>query len=130
MYPYILPGDECRFIPLQRPLAIGEIGLVVSSEGLLYSHRLHTVEYKGGEDWFQFRGDGSPHYDVPVTGAHIIGVLAELKRRGKTIEERAAGRRLWSRLVVRIPRALKLFAYLSRRISSGGRSGFTEGSGA
>lgn len=130
MYPYILPGDECRFVPVRERIPVGAVGLAVSDEGILFSHRLHRIERISGEDWYWFRGDGNFAPDWPVRSFQIVGVLTGLKRRGKAIPENGAIRRLWSRLVVRVPKLLKPFAYMSRWKSANQGRDLTEGSGA
>ncbi|WP_167747064.1 S24/S26 family peptidase [Cohnella luojiensis] len=114
MYPYIKPDDECRFVSLTGSLRIGQIGLVASHIGILYSHRLHRVKrsHKGAR--YFFRGDANRFYDPPVKSEQIIGVLMDLKRKGKVMPENRKTRRLWSYFASRFPLFMLPFVVLGK----------------
>ncbi|THF74709.1 S24/S26 family peptidase [Cohnella fermenti] len=114
MYPYILPGDECRFVPVRGRLAPGEVGLFVSDDGVLLSHRLHRTEPWNDELRYWLRGDGNFGMDGPVGEERIVGVLSEVKRGGRIHAEQKLLRRLWARWSIRYPKLLKLTAHASR----------------
>jgi hypothetical protein len=115
MYPYIIPVDICEFRPVNGKLNEGQIGLVVSEEGILYSHRLHQIRRMGSGIKYFFRGDASRIYDASVYRSQIIGVLTELNRNGKRIDEERWTRQLWSFMAVRASILLLPFVYVSRR---------------
>jgi hypothetical protein len=115
MYPYILPGDICQFQPIRGKLSEGQIGLVVSDDGILYSHRLHRIERMGSGIKYFFRGDANAIYDASVYRSQIIGVLTELNRNGNRFEEERWTRKLWSFTAVRAFLLLLPFVYLARR---------------
>lgn len=114
MYPYILPRDECRFVPFDGRMDPGQIALFVSEEGVLISHRLHLAEPRNKEERYWLRGDGNFSGDRPVGRAQMIGILVEVTRNGRKISEKRFDRRWWGRLAVRYPRLLKLSAHASR----------------
>ena len=116
MYPYVAPGDVCRFGPPHKPPLIGQVCLVACSSGILYSHRLHRIERGADGDWYLFRGDANRHYDEPVRLERVIGVLADVRRRGTPLSERDRARRLWSWLAVRRPELLRPYAAWKRRV--------------
>jgi signal peptidase len=116
MYPYIRPGDICRFAPLRRPLRTGEIGLVVSDRGLLYSHRLQEVVQDATGIRYRFRGDFNPHYDNPVGPDRIVGILTGVLRKGRTLRETRPGRQLWAAAAVKGSTAFRICAWLAERL--------------
>jgi hypothetical protein len=119
MYPYIIPGDICEFRPINGKLNEGQILLVVSDDGILYSHRLHQIIRMGSGIKYFLRGDANPNYDASVYRSQIIGVLTELNRDGKRIDEVHWTRRLWSSIAVRASVLLLPFVYVSRRKMQG-----------
>jgi hypothetical protein len=119
MYPYIIPGDICEFRPINGKLNEGDIGLVVSDEGILYSHRLHQIRRMGSGIKYFFRGDANRIYDASVYRSQIIGVLTELNRNGKRLDEEHWTRRLWSFMAVRAAILLLPFVYITRRKTQG-----------
>jgi hypothetical protein len=119
MYPYIIPGDICEFRPINGKLKEGQIGLVVSDEGIVYSHRLHQISRMGSVIKYFFRGDANRTYYISVYRSQIIGVLTELNRNGKRIDEVQWTRRLWSFMAVRASILLLPFVYVSRRKAQG-----------
>ncbi|MBB6635100.1 hypothetical protein [Cohnella thailandensis] len=127
MYPYILPEDECRFVPIAGRIRPGQIGLFVSAEGVLTSHRFHRAETGNEGERYCLRGDGNFVMDVPVGREQVIGVLSELKRNGKIISERRLARRLWSRWSVRFPKLLSITARASELRARRETAGTAEG---
>jgi len=111
MYPYIRPGDICRFERTGHPLRPGQIGLVVSDKGILYSHRLHRIGYQSGFV-YQFRGDMNPAYDNPVRPYQVIGIMTELDRKGKILPEGQRSRRMWAVTAMRGVLFFRLCAFL------------------
>jgi hypothetical protein len=101
MYPYILPGDICRFLPIKAQPAVGQVCLVASDSGILYSHRLHRIINDQRSFRFIFRGDANRFNDPAVTPEQIIGILIELKRHRTTLPEKRRLRRVWSFVAVR-----------------------------
>lgn len=115
MYPYIVPGDICCFQPVPAKLKPGQIGLVVSEEGVLYSHRLHRIERVGLGIHYIFRGDAVAVCDAPVYRSQIIGTLVALSRGDSKLEEGRWPRRLWSKLAVHATVLFRPFVYAARR---------------
>lgn len=113
MYPYIRPGDVCHFAPLYRPLRAGQIGLVVSDRGVLFSHRLIKVNRSAAGVTYCFRGDLNRWNDEPVGEDRIIGVLTELSRKGTKLDENRRTRRIWSWIAVRFRFWFRCFAYVT-----------------
>lgn len=111
MYPYIRPGDFCRFVPLEQPLRIGQIGLVASERGVLYSHRLLAVNRSATGVIYRFGGDLNRWDDEPVAPERVIGVLAELTRGTTVIAENRLLRRIWSRWAVRFRYGFSRMSY-------------------
>lgn len=110
MFPYIRPGDVCRFEPASHPLRAGTVGLVVSDRGVLYAHRLHRVSGKAAPFVYRFRGDRNVHFDNPVSQERVIGVLTVLHRDGRTLQESRPVRRAWSALAVLLSLPLRACA--------------------
>jgi hypothetical protein len=115
MYPYIIPGDICEFRPINGKVNEGQILLVISDEGIVYFHRLHQIIRMGSGIKYFLRGDANPTYDASIYRSQIIGVLTELNRNGKRIDEVLWTRRLWSFLAVRASIFLLPFVYVTRR---------------
>lgn len=114
MYPYIYPTDICRFVPFQEPPTIGEVYLVASDTGILFSHRLHRIARDNKGTRYIFRGDGNRVFDPVVVPEQVIGVLVELKRKGTTLQEQRRVRQIWSSVSVRWPIFLLPFVWLGR----------------
>jgi hypothetical protein len=102
MYPYILPGDICRFMPFKTLPAIGQVCLVASDSGILFPHRLHRIIKDQRDIRYIFRGDTNRVYDPSVTPEQVIGILIELKRHKTTLPENRLLRRVWSFVAVRL----------------------------
>jgi hypothetical protein len=119
MYPYIRPGDVCHFSPLDPPLRAGQIGLVVSERGVLFSHRLIKVNRSAAGVTYCFRGDLNRRNDEPVGEDRIIGVLTALSRKGSKLDENRRARRIWSWLAVRFRLGLRCIAYVAHAAGFG-----------
>jgi len=114
MYPYIRPGDICRFEPPRHPLRKGQVALVVSPRGVLFSHRLIGLKRKNGRLVYIFRGDTNPHPDAPCVPEQVVGVLTSLVRHGKRVDERRVGRMVWSWTMVKFHLFFRVIGHLLR----------------
>jgi hypothetical protein len=121
MYPYILPGDICRFLPFKSLPVIGQVYLVASDSGILFPHRLHRIIRDQRHIRYIFRGDANRFYDPSVTSEQVIGILIELKRHRTTLPEKRWLRRAWSFIAVRLTTVMLPFVvlgWLKKRFSS------------
>ena len=114
MYPYIRPGDICRFEPPRHPLRKGQVALVVSPRGVLFSHRLIGIKRVNGRLVYILRGDTNPHPDAPCAPEQVVGVLTSLVRKGKRVDERRTGRLVWSWIMVKFNLFFRAIAHLLR----------------
>lgn len=112
MYPYIRPGDICRFVPPRHPLRKGQVVLVVSPRGILVSHRLIACKTENGQPVYIFRGDMNPHPDQPASPQQVVGVLEALVRNGKVVDEQRRGRKVWAWIMVRFRLVFRAIGYL------------------
>ncbi len=114
MFPLIRQGDVCRFIPCPAPsLRRGDVVLYYAETEQLIAHRLLRVESANGERLYLFKGDANLSCDPPVRKERILGKLASVRRRGRSIEAVGFAFRAWSFLVLSLPvlsRALHRFA--------------------
>lgn len=130
MYPYILPGDRCVFRRAKDGIRVGQVGLVVNEQGIVYSHRLHRIEGRQDQLRYVFKGDANGYFDRPVERAQIIGVLEELTREsGAKLAENDRFRRMWSWAAIRASLVFKPFLLIARSKEKRQDDGAPEGWG-
>jgi signal peptidase I len=116
MFPLILHGSRCEFVPFEPERAgIGDILLFVTEQHRLVGHRLIGIARERNKTWYVCKGDANRSLDPPVQADRIIGRLVRIHRRGRTIRADAGFPRLWGAFVARVPSVGRLLQGWARR---------------
>lgn len=105
MYPFIREGKLSTFAAVAYDeLRIGDVCLFVNQEGRVIAHRLRSVEVKGKDIVYIFKGDTSVSQDDPVSYHHILGKLIGVRHHNRYMTVNHPIARLYSWIVMHIPK--------------------------
>ena len=109
MYPFIKPRDLLVIEKITSPLKKNDVPLYKRDSGQYVLHRI--VKIKNGE--YYICGDNRAYLEQRIEDRHMIGVLTEIIRSGKTISVYSAKYRFYAsflpcrRLIIRIKNKAK-----------------------
>ena len=109
MYPFIKPRDLLVIEKITSPLKKNDVPLYKRDSGQYVLHRI--VKIKNGE--YYICGDNRAYLEQGIEDRHMIGVLTEIIRSGKTISVYSAKYRFYAsflpcrRLIIRIKNKAK-----------------------
>lgn len=95
MYPFIKPRDLLVIEKLNSPLKKYDVPLYKRDSGQYVLHRI--VKIKNGE--YYICGDNRAHLERGIEDRHIIGLLTEIVRDGKTISVYSSRCRFYTSLL-------------------------------
>lgn len=95
MYPFIKPRDLLVIEKLDSPLKKYDVPLYKRDTGQYVLHRI--VKIKNGE--YYICGDNRDHLERGIEDRHIIGLLTEIVRDGKTISVYSSRYRFYTSLL-------------------------------
>lgn len=119
MYPFIKPGDLCRFVRANlSQLRPGDVLLFGSGQQII-GHRLHRIQ--GGNDSrvvLICKGDTNLLPDL-VEWEQVLATLESIKKPRHRLLMEGNGARLWGKLILYFPYHSQLIrAYLNARVHS------------
>ena len=109
MYPFIKPRDLLVIEKLKAPLKKYDVPLYKRDTGQYVLHRI--VKIKNGE--YYICGDNRDHLERGIEDRHIIGLLTEIVRDGKTVSVYSSRYRFYTsllpfrRIIIRIKNITK-----------------------
>lgn len=104
MYPFIRPGDVCKFIPCDvTKLVAGDVVLYVSQSGRLVGHRLLHVIGIPLNMGIVLQGDTNVHSDGLISTDAVLGRLIEIRRGRRVIVTHLGIARVWTLLILKVP---------------------------
>lgn len=95
MYPFIKPRDLLVIEKLKTPLKKYDVPLYKRDTGQYVLHRI--VKIKNGE--YYICGDNRDHLERGIEDRHIIGLLTEIVRDGKTVSVYSSRYRFYTSLL-------------------------------
>lgn len=95
MYPFIKPRDLLVIEKLKTPLKKYDVPLYKRDTGQYVLHRI--VKIKNGE--YYICGDNRSHIERGIEDRHIIGLLTEIVRDGKTVSVYSSKYRFYTSLL-------------------------------
>lgn len=111
MYPFIKPRDLLVIEKINSPLKKYDVPLYKRDTGKYVLHRI--VKIKNGE--YYICGDNRAHLERGIEDRHIIGLLTEIVRDGKTISVYSSKYRFY-KLFLPFRRFRLLIRYIFRRV--------------
>ena len=111
MYPFIKPRDLLVIEKLKTPLKKYDVPLYKRDTGQYVLHRI--VKIKNGE--YYICGDNRAHLEGGIEDRHIIGLLTEIVRDGKTISVYSSKYRFY-KLFLPLRRFRLSIRYIFRRV--------------
>ena len=95
MYPFIKPRDLLVIEKINSPLKKYDVPLYKRDSGQYVLHRI--VKIKNGE--YYICGDNRAHLERGIEDRHIIGLLTEIVRDGKTVSVYSSKYRFYTSLL-------------------------------
>ena len=90
MMPFLIDRrDQVLIKSVDRPLKKGDIAFFQRENGQYIMHRIHFIrkDNRTGESQFYFIGDGQKEIEGPIRQNQIFGVVTEVLRKGKRLDE-------------------------------------------
>lgn len=90
MMPFLIDRrDQVLIRRIEKPLKKGDIAFFQRENGQYIMHRIHFIrkDNRTGENQFYFIGDGQKNIEGPVKENQIFGVITEVLRKGKHLDE-------------------------------------------
>ena len=90
MMPFLIDRrDQVLIKRIERPLKKGDIAFFQRENGQYIMHRIHFIrkDNRTGENQFYFIGDGQKSIEGPIKENQVFGVIAEVLRKGKHLDE-------------------------------------------
>ncbi|QSO45461.1 S24/S26 family peptidase [Alicyclobacillus mengziensis] len=101
MYPFIRPGDVCKFNACKvSDLSSGDVVLYISQNGKLVGHRLLRTVGKPPSLHIVVKGDTNANPDPLIQSDAVLGRLTEIRRGHRVIAPNHGTARIWTWLLV------------------------------
>lgn len=104
MFPFIMPGNICRFQPYQAAfLQKGDIALYCTPKGRLVAHRFLKSVQMNDKKAYLFKGDSNLGVDQPIEANRIIGKLVKVASKKSEFSPDQFLPFVWGKMVLAIP---------------------------
>lgn len=124
MMPFLIDRrDQVLIKRIDRPLKKGDIAFFQRENGQYIMHRIHFIrkDNRTGESQFYFIGDGQKNIEGPVKENQIFGVITEVMRKGKRLDEHSFTwkffKNIWSYVIPFRTLIIEIYSLFRHRIA-------------